>query len=261
MKQLLNNNRKLVSFLTSVFWIPLVFFCAQMLYPIRNGSLFFYVFLCINLLLIVWLVDKISKYLTKRVDKKNIFARVLKQCLFGFIVPFTVIILLLLTYESFASDSSAHRIYCKKNVAIIAAFLYVANGFQLVLYVDRQLFEDVVTTEQIAKYNERVLVYNKGSYEPVNLMQIALIYQTNQINWLVTFDDEEHILDLSLREIGDILGAEQFFKINRNQIVNRDAVKRFRTGTFGKIELSLKVNSLKVTVSKDRAKYFRQWFS
>ena len=108
--------------------------------------------------------------------------------------------------------------------------------------------------------HDKVIVYHKGAYGPVRLIEIALIDQRNQINWLITFKEEKHILDLSLMEINDVLGTKQFFKINRSQIVNKEAICKFRSGSFGKIELTLNVNAINATISKDRAKDFRKWF-
>ena len=109
-------------------------------------------------------------------------------------------------------------------------------------------------------YQEKLLVYHRGSYVPMRLNEIAMIDQIAHINWLITFNNEEYILDSTLKEISMLLNQHHFFQINRNQIVNKEMVKSFSPGTFGKIELTLK--SGKITrVSKGRAKEFRKWLS
>lgn len=250
MKKLLTKPRKEVTFLIWTFWIPIILFCANELLFLRSRTIFSFFLLSIVLFFILFLIGRISNYLKK---ESNYNIRIKKQFLNGFLIPLLCVVILAKLYD-------IHNIYSVKDLLIIIMYLYIANSFYLVIHMDNQFSMIALPIEEDKGFQNKVVVYHKGAYGPVKLVEIALIDQRNQINWLITFKEEKHILDLSLKEINDVLGTKQFFKINRNQIVNREAISKYRSGSFGKIELVLNVNAINATISKDRAKDFRKWF-
>ncbi len=205
------------------------------------------------------------RWLSKRLDNssstaKQTLIRIRKQFLYGFLIPITTFITLGLVYAKWVDVNAIQPVDLLKELSVVIMFLYLANSFYLVIHIDRQFSLATVKVEEIKHFHEKVLVYHKGSYVPINLMEIALIYQRGQINWLITFEEEEHILDLSLNEIQKILSAAHFFKINRNQIVHKEAIYNYNAGSYGKINIEMKIKKMSATVSKDRAKDFRKWF-
>ncbi len=244
-----------------VLWIPVILFCSQIIVSGRNGTIFYFTFVALVLLFILLGIRWFSKNLERTTRTViHTLARMRKQFLYGFIAPLFALVILASVYDEFINENAIQQIHLLKELSILIMFFYVANSFYLVIHVDRQFSLSTVKVAEIECYNEKVLVYHKGAYVPINLMQIALIYQLGQINWLVTFELEEHVLDLSLKSIQEILSPKHFFKINRNQIVHKDAIDNFSAGRYGKINVVLKIKGLTSTVSKDRAKDFRKWF-
>ena len=250
MKKQRTKPRKEITFLIWTFWTPIILFCANELLFLRNFTIFSFFLLSMVLFFVLFVIGRISNYLEK---ENNYNIRIRRQFLYGFLIPLLFIVILAKLYDK-------QSIFLIKDLLIIIMYLYIANSFYLVIHMDNQFSMITLPIEEDKGCQDKVVVYHKGAYGPVRLIEIALIDQRNQINWLITFKEEKHILDLSLKEINDVLGTKQFFKINRNQIVNKEAISKYRSGSFGKIELALNVNAINATISKDRAKDFRKWF-
>lgn len=260
MNQLPKKPRKVITFLIWTLWIPIILFCSHFLTSARNGKVFSFLILAIVLLFLLLVVEKLSRYLENTMPKENNYnSRIFKQFLLGFLGPLCSFVILDTVYYEYIHDDVIQHASFIKELFVIAMFLYIINTFYLIIYMHRK-FSTPAPPEADKSYHEKVLVYDKGSYIPVNLMEIALIDQKNQINWLITFTEGEHVLELSLKAIQEILCIKQFFKINRNQIVNKNAIHKFKPASFGKLDLTLKIKPIKATVSKDRAKDFRKWF-
>ncbi|RYG22301.1 MAG: LytTR family transcriptional regulator [Chitinophagaceae bacterium] len=262
MNSLLYKSGKAVTVIIGMLWIPVILFCTHLLVSGRTGSVFCFVLVGLLLLSILLGVRWLANYLEKtKIAVHTTIGQIGKQFLYGFLIPLCGLAILAFLYDELIDDDAITRALFGKELSLVALFLYVANSFYLVVYLDRQLFESSTQKqEEVACYHEKVLVYHRGTYVPINLMEIALIYQADQINWIITFKEEEHILDLSLKAIQEILSVTHFFKINRSQIIHKDAVEKFSAGRYGKINVALTVNNVTSTVSKDRAKDFREWF-
>lgn len=266
-------HRKTLKFLNGFFWMLVIPFSSHFLISIRRDTSFsmliektyYWTALLYTLLLTyltVFIVSKLSHYWDKIEDgKKNYINRIFKQLIFGGLIPFIAIIIVAIIYFHFFKGQTIQRGYFLKEIPIIALYLCLLNIFYITVYLNKQISTLRKNCEDKAEpvYQNKLLVHYRGNYVPVGLNEIAFINQINRINWLITFKGEKHILDLSLTAIQALLNEKQFYKINRNQIVNKESIKGFNIGSFGKIELQLEKHTL-VTVSKDRAKKFKAWY-
>lgn len=261
MNSIRNKPPKVLAFLICMLWIPVILFCAHLIISGRKGSSFSFILLCLLLVCILLAVKWLSKYF-EHASSEIITSRsrIGKQFFYGFLSPLFILVILAAGYDTVIDDGLIIQSHFIKELSIFSMFFYVANSFFLVISLDKQFSLVPTKMEETENYNEKIVVYHKGAYVPINLMEIALIYQMGQINWIITFKEEEHILDLSLKAIQEIISAEHFFKINRSQIVHKDAIDKFSAGPFGKINVVLKFKNITSTVSKDRAKDFRNWF-
>ncbi|MEE1943854.1 LytTR family DNA-binding domain-containing protein [Pedobacter sp. KR3-3] len=116
--------------------------------------------------------------------------------------------------------------------------------------------------KELLSKDKRVLINHKGGQLSIKVVQIAIIAQVYQVNWMVMRSGESYILNLSLKEINALLSGYDFFQVNRKQIVNKEVIKKITARSFGKLELTLHVHyENQVTVSKDRAKRFKEWLA
>lgn len=60
----------------------------------------------------------------------------------------------------------------------------------------------------------------------------------------------------------DVLNPKQFYRANRQYIVNFHAIQGFKTQTNQKINLLLKspLNKEEIDISREKAQSFRKWF-
>ncbi|MES2418122.1 MAG: LytTR family DNA-binding domain-containing protein [Bacteroidota bacterium] len=269
-----NAYRKLRRFLNWIIWAVAIPVFVHFLISIgekagfleKINSLYYWIMLIYSLVIsytLAFAITKFPKYFNKRKNVKYIRNDfILSQLIFEFLSSLLVLTLFALLCFYFLNEKMLQENYFMKELPLIGLILCVFNGFYIAVYLNKSILNAIKKENEQKQLPgvKRLSVYYKGAYILINLMEIAFINQSSHINWLITFKGEEYILDQTLKEIFALLDAQQFFKINRNQIVNKEIIKSFKQGTFGKLELKLKTGKA-TTVSKDRAKEFRRWLS
>ncbi len=84
----------------------------------------------------------------------------------------------------------------------------------------------------------------------------------NELIYLYTTDGKKLITDYkTLDELTDLVDPAQFFRANRQHIINLDAVSGYRPYESGKLLVLLKPpnDALDIVVSKEKASAFQQW--
>jgi two-component system LytT family response regulator len=114
------------------------------------------------------------------------------------------------------------------------------------------------------KYKTRFTAHHHRSIVAVPDGKVACFYR-DEVIWLQTFlngDTQRLITDYnSLDEVEELLNPEQFFRANRQFIINKTAIESYRTHFTGKIELKLLVPTKEeIIISKEKAHQFRGWF-
>lgn len=111
------------------------------------------------------------------------------------------------------------------------------------------------------KRQSAVLVHYKDKILPIKLEDIAIFYLRNDITRLITFTKEEYLINETLEEAERLAGS-RFYRVNRQCLVNRMAVKDV-SKYFGRkllVNLAIPFND-KVTVSKVKASHFLDWLA
>ncbi len=125
--------------------------------------------------------------------------------------------------------------------------------------VDYSELVTMIKNEKI-EYRKRFLIQSNESFFYLPVEQIALFYILQGITFAVTFESREYPVNLSLASLSEQLSPKQFFKINRQIIVNLDAIKKVHHSFQGKLVLEIKPgHSEDIIVGKDKAALFRQW--
>ncbi|WP_177217062.1 LytTR family transcriptional regulator DNA-binding domain-containing protein [Pedobacter insulae] len=249
-----------------IFWMPGMLFYIHLLLSIRSSTAFLdnikkpFIYVFILLLALCWIINRVTIYLNKHEPiLPNHFKRIVKQLLFGILLPLGSALALIAAYDSLIDEDTIQITFLLKELCLTAFFLYFFNGIYILHALDKQV--SIAHEEQTKDrlFNDRFLVYRKGYYAPINLIEIAMVYQSEGINWVLTFEGESYISSLSFKEANSILKSQYFFEINRTQTIHKDVIEKFRSGSFGSIELTLRVHAIKTTVSKGRAANFRKW--
>ncbi len=126
------------------------------------------------------------------------------------------------------------------------------------------LLSDLKNRVLTNKYKTRFTAHYQRSIVAVPDNKVACFYR-DEVIWLQTFSEGETqrlITDYnSLDEVEELLNPEQFFRANRQFIVNKTVIESYRTHFTGKIELKLLVTTKEeIVISKEKAHQFRGWF-
>lgn len=109
-------------------------------------------------------------------------------------------------------------------------------------------------------YRKRFLIQSNESFFQLPIEQIAFFYSMQGITFAVTFEKREYPINLSLENLKEQLNPEYYFKINRQIIINIEAIKRVHSYFSGKLKLETKPeHSEEILVGKDKAAEFRRW--
>jgi len=91
---------------------------------------------------------------------------------------------------------------------------------------------------------------------------IAYAYYEDRATFAVDGSGKRHFLDPSLDKLQEYLSSDQFYRINRQQIVSRSSIKSFVSYTSDRLLLELNIDtSIKFIVSKDKTPDFRRWLT
>jgi DNA-binding LytR/AlgR family response regulator len=119
-----------------------------------------------------------------------------------------------------------------------------------------ELFSNAKTQEQ-----RSVLVYHKEKITPVRIENIAIFYLQHELTNLVTFDKQHYFINHTLEELEKITSG-QFYRANRQYLVNRSAVRDVSQYFGRKLLINLTIPfSEKITVGKVKANLFLTWLA
>lgn len=133
------------------------------------------------------------------------------------------------------------------------------NFFQNTPSPDRKL-EDILNNLTTGRGKTNFLVFSNNKYNNIPVDKIACFYSQFGSTVLVTFDQKEYSVPQSLDEIGQLVSGAQFFRINRQYLINFTAIVEVEHYFSRKLLVSLKITTPeKPLVTKDKASRFLQW--
>ena len=104
------------------------------------------------------------------------------------------------------------------------------------------------------------LVFKNNKYINVLTENIAFFYIKYESPMIMTFDNQEYFMNYSLEQIQNLLPEKQFFRLNRQYLVNFNAVKEVEH-YFARKLLVTPVIPIKdkLIVSKEKVTGFLHW--
>ncbi|WP_426670144.1 LytR/AlgR family response regulator transcription factor [Mucilaginibacter sp. McL0603] len=104
------------------------------------------------------------------------------------------------------------------------------------------------------------LVFKNNRYITIASENIAFFYIRNEIPTIVTFDEKEYGITQSLDEVRNLVSDKQFFRLNRQYLINFAAVKEVEHYFSRKLLVKLVIpTSEQLIVGKDKATIFLGW--
>jgi hypothetical protein len=107
----------------------------------------------------------------------------------------------------------------------------------------------------------KTLLVNQGKgLVPLEVAHVAYIYTSQEMVLVKTLEGNLFTLDASLEQLEEQLSPYAFFRISRQFIVQKKAVKKVESESSGRLLLYLQPTSAsEITVSRRRTAEFRQW--
>jgi two-component system, LytTR family, response regulator LytT len=127
---------------------------------------------------------------------------------------------------------------------------------------------DASVTEEssyVPKHDNRIgkksfLVFKHNKYKIIPTENIAIFYIKYDSSVITCFDRQEYSVNYSLEHIQHLLSDLQFFRLNRQYLINFDAVKEVEHYFARKLLVKLIVPvTEQLLVSKEKARSFLRW--
>jgi two-component system, LytTR family, response regulator len=104
------------------------------------------------------------------------------------------------------------------------------------------------------------LVFKHNKYINVLTENIAFFYVKYESSIITCFDRQEYLVNHSLEQIQNVLTTNQFFRINRQYLINFNAVKDVERYFARKLLVHLVIPSKdKLLISKEKVTSFLRW--
>ncbi|PSK91654.1 LytR/AlgR family response regulator transcription factor [Taibaiella chishuiensis] len=104
------------------------------------------------------------------------------------------------------------------------------------------------------------LVFHDQKYMTVATEEIAFFYVSYNATCIKCFDKKEYVISQSLDQIAAQVSAKQFFRVNRQYLVNFKAIKEIEHYFMRKLYIKLVIDTKeKLLVNKEKAPRFFAW--
>jgi len=111
-------------------------------------------------------------------------------------------------------------------------------------------------------YKKSFLVHFREKLIPVETTKIAWFYTSREMVYAHTLDNKQYVMDFTLEQLEQQLDPQQFFRANRQFIINRNYVTEVDFYFNGR--LLIKINPVPpehILVSKARVPEFKSWMN
>jgi DNA-binding LytR/AlgR family response regulator len=124
----------------------------------------------------------------------------------------------------------------------------------------RDLFQELLAKLTVSPGKKSFLVRKNNKYINVLTKNIAFFYIKQVSAVIRCFDNQEYFVDYSLEQIEGLLPVQQFYRINRQYLINFNAVKEVEHYFSRKMLINpvIQVND-KLIVSKEKVSEFLHW--
>lgn len=124
----------------------------------------------------------------------------------------------------------------------------------------KKLAETIDT--KFAEKPKRILVHLGSQLITIEIKDIAYVYTKNKIVYTVVSDGKKTPIDFSLDQLEEMTDPSHFFRINRQFIINVNAIDQMHVYSKSRVKLILKPRCEEETiVSTERSPTFKKWIT
>lgn len=123
------------------------------------------------------------------------------------------------------------------------------------------LIQSLANPSAATKYKEKFIVNIRNQWMPVNTKDIAC-FTKEVLNYIYLFNGEKYMVDyVTLDEVEELLNPGQFYRANRQFIINIDAIQTVKPVENSKLIIRLKEpnHKLEIDMSRLKSPEFKKW--
>jgi DNA-binding LytR/AlgR family response regulator len=124
-----------------------------------------------------------------------------------------------------------------------------------------ELIKSFSNPSSSSKYKEKFIVNIRNQWMPINTKDIAC-FSKEVLNYIYLFNGERYMIDyVTLEEVEELLDPRQFYRANRQFIINMDAIQIVKPVENSKLIIRLKEpnNKLEIDMSRLKSPEFKKW--
>ncbi|KAA9338920.1 LytR/AlgR family response regulator transcription factor [Adhaeribacter soli] len=111
-------------------------------------------------------------------------------------------------------------------------------------------------------FQKRLVIRYGANIKTVEVADIAYFFTQEKITFLNTFENKKLPVDNTLDELEDVLDPAQFFRINRQFIINVKAIGSMYSYSKSRVKIELNPPSdIETIVSTERSSSFKSWLT
>ena len=121
-------------------------------------------------------------------------------------------------------------------------------------------YQKVVQALHTTADEKRFLIRLGHSIRLVEIKDVAYFYTKDKITFLVTNYGKRYPIDYSLEKLEEVCNPKKFFRINRQFIINLEAIKEMISYSKSRVKIQLEPScDLETIVSTERSPIFKKW--
>jgi DNA-binding LytR/AlgR family response regulator len=121
--------------------------------------------------------------------------------------------------------------------------------------------ENILTEMTTTRYKERLLIRRGRQLHYLKTEATAYYFADGKLCYAFDFCGNRFMLDNNLNQLEELLAPNQFFRINRQLLVNIESVRKIHTWLGGRLKLELNppLDADMTIVSRERVNGFKGW--
>jgi DNA-binding LytR/AlgR family response regulator len=125
----------------------------------------------------------------------------------------------------------------------------------------QSLIQSIANPGTAGKYKQRFVVNMRNQWMPVPVKDIAC-FTKEVLNYIYLFNGERYQVDVdTLDEVEEVIDPRQFYRANRQYIINIDAIQSVKPVENSKLVIRLKEphHKFEIDMSREKAPVFKKW--
>ena len=117
-----------------------------------------------------------------------------------------------------------------------------------------------IFSDMPSEFKRRIVIRFLSKLHSIKTADIAYIFSRNKISYIYTNNGERYPSDYKLQELEEMLNPDLFFRVNRQFIVQIDAIEQIQRHQASRVKLVL-VPAIdeQIVISTDKTPMFKDW--